>query len=108
MGSEDASSIYIRSHLQEVKLKVRGTDWVLGCDCCVSLVEVSGLTGDQLSACESGGVSGLPLVEGIARAGWVGSVSLPTIFVDGCEVRLRDVQCSLPHQLIAMIVSIFL
>ena len=100
--------LHIRAHLQEAKLKGRCNDWVPGGDCCVSLVEVSGLTGDQLSACESGGVSGLPLLEGIAHAGWVGSCSLPTIFVDGCEVRLRDVQCSLPHQLIAMIVSIFL
>jgi len=97
--------LHILSYLQEAKLKTRRSDWVPGGDSCVSLVEVSGLTGDQLSVCESGGVSGLPLLEGIAHAGWVGSSSLPTIFVDGCQVRLRDVQGTLSHQLIDMIVS---
>ena len=99
--------LHILAYLQEAKLKGTLTDWVLGGEFCVSLVEVSGLTGDQLSVCESGGASGLPLLEGIAHAGWVGSSSLPTNFVDGSEVRLRDVQGSLSHQLIAMMVSTF-
>ena len=40
--------LHIRVRLREAKLKESSTDWLADRDFCVSLVEVSGLTGDQL------------------------------------------------------------
>ena len=97
--------IHIRLLLRCANLCERSDKRIADRDLPVPLVQVSGLTYQQLLACGHAQDSGFSVAGGSAYAAWGGSLFLPIHLVDGCVVLLKDVRAIFSLELIRKVES---